>query len=313
MNMRVTAAEALEERSAEPAAVAAERASRRRGFVAAAAFVLLWCSGYPAGKIAIQHGAPFTILLFRFAAAAVIFGVLALLARATWPGLRALAHSAVVGVLSLALSFGGVYEGLHLGVSTGVSALFLGVMPLATALFGLAFGERLNARQCIGLVLGFVGVVLVLAGRLDGGHADGYGYLASLIGLLGFSLGTLYQKRHSTELDLRIGLATQHAVAALALLPLAAFAEHFHTDASGTYFGALGWIVLVNSVGGFALFFALLRRGAATRVAALFYLMPPITALMGFLLLDEHLTWSMLPGFILVALGVWLGTRSSGA
>jgi drug/metabolite transporter (DMT)-like permease len=301
----------FEHESLQPVAAATGRAVSQRGRLAATAFVLLWCSGYPAGKLALQHGAPFTILSLRFASAAAIFALLALLARATWPGWRMLAHSVVVGLLSLALSFAGIYEGLHLGVSTGISALFIGAMPLTTAVLGLAFGERLGARQWIGFALGFAGVALVLEGRFDGGHASGYGYLASLIGLLGLSLGTLYQKRHSTQLDLRVGLATQHVAAALAVLPAAYFVEGFRMDGSSTYFSALAWIVLVNSVGGFALLFALLRRGAATEVAALFYLMPPITALMGFLVLDEHLSWPMLPGFVLVAAGVWLGTRRS--
>ncbi|MEO7432772.1 MAG: hypothetical protein ABIR62_12285, partial [Dokdonella sp.] len=61
---------------------ATERASLRRGRLAAAAFVVMWCTGYPAGKIAIQHGGPFTILLLRFTLAAAIFLGLALLARA---------------------------------------------------------------------------------------------------------------------------------------------------------------------------------------------------------------------------------------
>jgi drug/metabolite transporter (DMT)-like permease len=284
-----------------------------RGRLAATAFVLLWCSGYPAGKIAVQHGAPFTILLLRFALAASIFGGFALFARVRWPGARALADSAIVGMLSLALAFGGIYEGLRMGVSTGVSALFIGAMPLATAVFGIAFGDRVDTRQWCGLVLGFAGVMLVLQGRLEGGHAATLGYLASFVGLIGLSLGTIYQKRHSTQIDLRVGLFAQHAAAALAILPLAAFGEHFRTDASTTYVAALGWIVVVNSVGGFALLFALLRRGRAAEVAALFYLMPPVTALMGYLVLDEHLSLPMLPGFVLVALGVWLGTRKAHA
>lgn len=309
MNADIAAAKMPASRMGSSAAEPSERTSRRRGRVAAAAFVLLWCSGYPAGKIAIQHGAPFTILLLRFTLAAAIFGALALIARARWPGWRALAHSAVVGVLSLALLFGGIYEGMRLGVSTGVSALLIGAMPLATALFGLAFGERLSARQWLGLALGFAGVLLVLQGRLGGVQASGYGYLASAIGLIGLSLGTLYQKRYSSRLDLRVALCAQHAVAALVVLPLAAFVEHFRMDGSHAYIAVLSWIVLVNAVGGFALLFSLLRRGAATEVAALFYLMPPITAVMGFLVLDEHLSLPMLPGFVLVAAGVWLGTR----
>lgn len=295
--------------SADTQTAAVPAALRARA--TAAAFVLLWCSGYPAGKLAVQHGGPFTTLFLRFVCAAAVFAALALITRAEWPGWRVLGHSAAVGLLSLALSFGGIYEGLRLGVSTGVSALFIGAMPLATALFASLLGERLQRRQWLGLVLGFVGVVLVLEGRLDGSSGVGLGYLASLVGLLGLSIGTLYQKRYSATIDLRVGLATQHIAAALAMLPLALFADGFRADWSPTYAGALVWLVLVNSVGGFALLFALIRRGAATDVAALFYLIPPITALMGFVVLDERLSLPMLPGFVLVALGVWLGTRKS--
>ena len=283
--------------------------SALRGRLAAGAFVVLWCTGYPAGKIAVQHGGPFFILFLRFAMAGAIFGALAIAARATWPRPGVLVHSVVVGALSLAVSFGGIYEGLRLGVSTGVSALFIGAMPLATALFASLGGECLGSRQWAGLALGFVGVVLVLEGRFDGGSGNALGYLAGLVGLLGLSLGTLYQKRWSSTVDLRVGLATQHLAAALLLLPFACFVEHFRADWSVAYVGTLAWIVLVNSVGGFALLFALIRRGAATDVAALFFLIPPITAVMGYLILDERLTLPMLPGFVLVALGVWLGTR----
>lgn len=291
------------------ATAAAKTEGRLHAHAMAAAFLLLWCSGYPAGKLAVLHGGAFTVLFLRFAAAAAVFAALALAARVPWPDRRVLAHSAVVGLLSLALSFGGVYEGLRLGVSTGVSALFIGAVPLATALFASFAGQRLSRWQWGGLALGFVGVLLVLEGRLDTAGGGAAGYFASLLGLLGLSLGTLYQKRHSSTVDLRVGLAVQHVVAAAAMLPLALFVERFDADWSPTYLGAVGWIALVNAVGGFALLFALIRRGAATDVAALFYLVPPITALMGYVVLGERLALPMLPGFALVAFGIWLGTR----
>ncbi len=290
---------------------AEERVAAVRTRAMAVAFVLLWCSGYPAAKLAVQHGGPFTLLLWRFLLAAIVFAATAAFARAGWPGWRALGHSAVVGLLSLALSFGGVYEGMRLGVSAGISALFIGAMPLATALFASLAGERLASRQWIGLALGFAGVLLVLQGRFDVSGTSLSGYLSCCVGLVALSLGTLYQKRHSSTIDLRTGLAVQHAVAALAMLPLAWWGEQFRADGSVVYVGALAWIVLVNAVGGFALLFALIRRGAATRVAALFYLVPPVTALMGYAALGERLTPAMLPGFVLVALGIWLGTRRS--
>jgi len=286
-------------------------ARRWQDHLLAGAFVVLWCSGYPAGKIAIQHGGPFTLLAWRFALAAAIFGLLALAGRAERPSRACVMHSIVVGVLSLAISFGGVYTGLRLGVSSGISALIIGAMPLSTALCATVVGERLAWRQWVGLALGFVGVALVLDGRLGSGAGTVGGYGAAVVGLFSLSIGTLYQKRHSVAMDLRVGLAVQHFAALVLMLPLAAFVEHFAADWSGAYAASLAWLVLVNAVGGFALFFLLLRRGAATDVAALFYLMPPITAVMSWFVLGERLTLPMLPGFALVVAGIWLGTRNA--
>lgn len=285
-------------------------AKRWHDHVLAGAFVVLWCSGYPAAKIAIQHGGAFTLLAWRFALATAIFGLLAFAGRAERPTRACVMHSIVVGVLSLAISFGGVYSGLKLGVSSGISALIIGAMPLSTALCATLVGERLAWRQWVGLALGFVGVALVLDGRLGAGDAPIAAYAAPIVGLFSLSIGTLYQKRHSVKMDLRVGLAVQHLAALVLMLPLAAFVEHFAADWSAAYSGGLAWLVLVNAVGGFALFFLLLRRGAATDVAALFYLMPPITAVMSFFVLGERLTLPMLPGFALVVAGIWLGTRN---
>ncbi len=294
-----------------PPLLASVTTRRWQDHLLAGAFVLLWCSGYPAGKIAIQHGGPFTLLAWRFALAAAIFALLALIGRAARPSRACVVHSIVVGVLSLAISFGGVYTGLKLGVSSGVSALIIGAMPLSTALCATLVGERLSWRQWVGLALGFVGVALVLDGRLGTGAGTITGYAAAVVGLFSLSIGTLYQKRHSVAMDLRVGLAVQHLAALVVMLPLAIWVEHFDADWSGAYAGALAWLVLVNAVGGFALFFLLLRRGAATDVAALFYLMPPVTAVMSFFVLDERLTLPMLPGFALVVAGIWLGTRAA--
>jgi drug/metabolite transporter (DMT)-like permease len=66
---------------------------------------------------------------------------------------------------------------------------------------------------------------------------------------------------------------------------------------------------LVNSVGPFALLFLLLRQGAASRVSSLFYLITPVTALMGWGLMHEPMSALKLGGFGLAAAGVYLGTR----
>ncbi|MBS0377999.1 MAG: DMT family transporter [Proteobacteria bacterium] len=274
-----------------------------------AAFVVLWCTGYPSVHLALAHCAPFTLLTLRFGAAALVFGLLALLARVPLPHGRQLLHSAAVGVLSLALQFGCVYFAAARGVGVGLIALVIGTMPIVTALFGLAFGEGVRPLQWGGFVLGFAGVALAVGEsiRLDAG-AGTAAYLAVAGSLIAISAGTLYQKRLGSEIDLRAGLTVQHVVATLLLLPFA-MQEGFRNDGTRAFHLVLGWLVAVNSVGGFALFFLILKRGAVNQVAALFFLMPPVTALMDYLVFGEPFTGYQLAGIVLAALGVFLATR----
>jgi len=279
---------------------------------ASAAFVIVWSTGYFAGKFALAHAAAFNLLTVRFVGATVAFALLALFARASWPGWRAAAHSAVVGVLSLALSFGGVYLGVQWGAEIGVAALVVGAMPLLTAAIAPWFGECVSVRQWFGLAIGLAGVLLVLADRLHIGAAPPSAYLMLVVGLIGISLGTLYQKRHASAVDPRAGLAVQHAAAALAVLPFAMH-EGLRLDGSAALAWSVGWLIIVNSVGGFGLLFLLLRRGAANRVAQLFFLIPPVTAVISNIILGEQFTLLKLLGFVIAAAGVFIGTRPQAA
>ena len=275
------------------------------------AFVLVWCTGYLAGKLAVAHGGALTTLVWRFGLASLVFVVLAGFARVSWGPRRAIAHSAMAGMLSLALQFAGVYLGLRWGASAGMAALVIGTMPLAVALAAVLSGsERLRAVQWLGFLIGFGGVLLVVADRVDGA-TPWPAWVALVIGLIGVSAGTLYQKRFASTIDLRVGLAVQNIAATIVLLPFALALEHFAYERSMDYFLPVLWMVLVNSVGGFALLFVLIRRGAATAVAALFFLMPPVTAWLGQLVLGEHLTVLKLCGFACAAIGVWLATRET--
>ena len=273
-----------------------------------AAFIVVWSSGYLASKVAIAHAGPITVLVLRFGIAALAFAALAMVARAEWPSLRTLAHSGVVGLLSLALQFGALYTGMAHGASAGVAALVIGAMPIGVSLLASLAGETLTRRQWFGFALGFAGVALVVADRIDPNALTPAAFAMLVVALVGISAGTVYQKRHATQVDLRIGLGVQHAVAALALLPFAAH-EGFRHDGSAAFALSLGWLVVVNSLGGFGLLFVLIRRGAATSVAALFYLVPAATAAMSWLVLGEALTALKFAGFALAAGGVFLATR----
>jgi drug/metabolite transporter (DMT)-like permease len=277
--------------------------------VLGAAFVLLWSTGYPAARIALDHAAPFTVLVVRFGCAGLIYTALALFSGAPWPRGRAALHSAVVGLLQLTLQFGALYLAAARGVNVGLIALVIGTMPIVTALVGLTLGEAVRPLQWLGFAFGFAGVALAVGEGIGPGHGAGAAaYVAVVVGLLALSAGTLYQKRFGSDVDLRAGLALQHLAGAVTLLPLAA-SEGWAFDASPSLFASLGWMIAVNSLSAFALFFVLLRRGAVNRVAALFFLMPPVTALIDYLVLGDRLTLLKVAGIAAAAFGVYLATR----
>ena len=136
--------------------------------------------------------------------------------------------------------------------------------------------------------------------------------VAAAIALAGISIGTLYQKRHGGGVDLRSGAVIQFAVCAVAYAPLMMLEPRtIHWTPEFAF--ALGWSVLVLSVGAISLLFVLLRRGAATGVAALFYLVPPVTALMSWRFFGETLDAAALAGMVLIAVGVALARAQAPA
>ncbi|MEM8511523.1 drug/metabolite transporter (DMT)-like permease [Massilia sp. MP_M2] len=275
-------------------------------------FVLMWSSGYVVGKLALPFAGPFTLLVLRFGLAALVLLLVALFTRAPWPRQRAqYAHLVVVGLLVQALQFGGLYTGLKLGVSAGVSALIIGAMPLCTAFgAGVFLHERVGVRQWLGLGAGAGGVLLVTLGKGVDWDTGAAGIGAVVLALAGITLGTLYQKKYCAGLDLRTGGCIQLAVATAVALPLALGLEGWQVTWTPTLILASGWLSLVNSIGAVSLLFLMMRRGDASRVASLFYLIPGTTALMGLAVLGEQLGALSITGFAVTAGAVYLCTRT---
>jgi drug/metabolite transporter (DMT)-like permease len=278
-----------------------------------ALFVVLWSTGFIGARLGLPHAGPLTFLTLRYAFAAALLGLVALATRAPWPRRAAdLGHYAVGGLLVHGVYLGGVFIGISMGVEAGVSALIVGLQPLLTAaLAGVFLGERVTARQWLGLGVALLGVGLVLAGKLGRGPGDTLGSFACVAALLGITAGTLYQKRFCGGMDLRTGSVVQFVASGLVTAPLALSFEDVHVQWSGEFVFALAWLVGVLSLGAVSLLYVLIRRGSAAQVASLFFLVPPCTALIAWALFDETLGLAALVGMALTAAGVGLTTAAS--
>ncbi|NLO80974.1 MAG: DMT family transporter [Xanthomonadaceae bacterium] len=272
-----------------------------------ALFVLLWSTGFIGAKYGLPATEPFTFLALRLLIAAGMLALLAWLMGASWPrGPRLIIHITVAGLLVHAGYLGGVFYAIHLGMAAGVVSIIVAVQPLLTAaLAGWLLGEQVGLRQWLGLALGALGVMLVVWNRLDGAGSWG-AFVAALVALLSITGGTLYQKRFCPDSDIRTAGTIQYLGAGLLLLLQAVGFESMRIEWSGEFLFALAWLVLALSVGAVGLLFVLIRHGAASRVASLFYLAPPVTVLLGYLLFDETLSPAALAGLMVVMIGVLL-------
>ncbi len=275
-------------------------------FAAPGVFVLLWASGFIGAKFGLAYAEPLTFLALRMIAVVGLLVVIILLTRPRWPGGAGMVHSGLTGLMVHGCYLGGVFVAMENGLPAGLAALVVSLQPVLTStLANRWLGERVLPRQWLGLLLGLVGVFLVVRENTAGATAP-LAWTAIVVALLGITVGTLYQKRYGGGIDWRPALCIQYAAAGLlfALGALAFESRIVHWTAEFVF--AIAWLVFVLSFGAIWLFYFLIRRTAATRVASLFYLTPPLTALMAWALFDERLAPLALAGMAICVAGVFL-------
>jgi drug/metabolite transporter (DMT)-like permease len=276
--------------------------------LAPALFVVLWSTGFISAKFGLPYAGPLTYLLLRFALVALLMGSVALALHSPWPKRRATwLHLIVIGFLIHGLYLGGVFVAISRGMPAGTASMLVGVQPILTVFLArIWLGERTTPRQLLGLVVGLLGVYFVVEHKMRIAGLDGTGVAAIVVALIAISIGTLYQTRHGGGVDMRAAAAIQFGSCALLFVLIAPWFEPLVVDWTWQFDFALGWSVLVLSVGAISLLYGLLRHGAAADVARLFYLVPAVTMLMAYFLFGEAITWLAVAGMVLIATGVAL-------
>lgn len=277
-----------------------------------ALFVWLWSTGFIGAKYGLPYAEPFTLLLIRMLLTLVLLAGLAWVLKVRWPDWRGAGHVAVTGLLVHGCYLGGVYYAILGGMPSGVVSLIVGLQPVVTGVAAvLILREGIGFRQWVGLLLGVVGVSLVILEKMvltsdELGTFPLWTLACAALALFGISLGTVYQKRHGTHVELVPGTMIQYAAASL-FFALGAFAWETRTVEWHPHLQlSMAWLVLAVSIGAILLLMWLIRRGAASRVASLFYLVPPVTALQAFWAFDERLGWLAMSGGVISIIGVAL-------
>lgn len=277
----------------------------------AAAFVVIWSSGYIAGPAGVRVMAPISLVGYRMLLAAVLLG---LLARAVRGPLRVDRRTALqvggVGLVMNGLQFGLMYLAFAAGLGATLGALLHSLSPVLTAvLAGLLLRERLSGVQVVGFALGVLGVLVVLGPDIDAAGGP-VGLSLGLLSLASLSLGTLGQRWIGHGPDPLWSATIQFGVSAPPLLVLGMLLEGPAPVSDGSRaIVVVLYLAVVNSIAGLLLLGVLVRRAGAGAGGSVFFLMPPMTALLAWLVLGETLGPRGVVGLVVTVVGVAVATR----
>ena len=275
-------------------------------------FIVLWSSAFVTTKPIIDNSDPFAALAFRFFFVALGFLIFAICTKQKiLINNRNLLQSIFSGVLFHGVYLGGVFYSVSIGMPTGIAALIVTLQPILTnALAGRFLGEEVSFKQWIGVMLGFFGAALVLGFDI-GTSLPVIGVIASFIALLAITASTLWQKKIGNNLPLSVSNMYQAIGGCFFHIIVIIIFTDPYINFTSTFLMAMSHQIFLVSFGAFTILMFLIKNNSASKTVSIFFLIPPTTAVMAWLFLNEVLNNLDLFGFAIATLGVYIATRKN--
>ena len=273
-------------------------------------FILLWSSAFITTKPIIDNSDPFSALAFRFLFVAIGFFIFCVYSKhKIIINKKNFIESFFSGVLFHGLYLGGVFFSISKGMPTGIAALIVTLQPILTnALSGPILNENVSIKQWLGVFLGFIGAALVLGFDI-GTSIPIQGLIATIIALLAITSSTIWQKKLSNNLPLPVSNMYQALGGFIFHLLIIIFLAKPYIDFTQTFFIAMSHQIFLVSFGAFTILMYLIKNNSASKTVSIFFLIPPTSAFMAWLFLNENLTGTDFIGFFIATIGVFIATR----
>ena len=273
-------------------------------------FIVLWSSAFVTTKPIIDNSDPFSALAFRFFVVALGFFIFSIYTKQKiLTNRKNLLQSFFSGILFHGIYLGGVFYSVSIGMPTGITALIVTLQPILTnALAGKFLGEKVSFKQWIGVILGFLGATLVLGVDI-GSSLPIIGIISSFIALLAITSSTLWQKKISDNLPLPVSNMYQAIGGVFFHVMIIFIFTDLYIDFTPTFLIAISHQIFFVSFGAFTILMFLIKNNSASKTVSIFFLIPPTTAIMAWLFLNEVLNNLDLIGFATATLGVYIATR----
>ena len=276
-------------------------------------FIILWSSAFITSKPITVDASPFAALCFRFTFVTIGFALFSIITnQKLFTDFNKILKAMISGILFHGLYLGGVFYSISKGFPVGITALIVCLQPILTAILaGPLLNEVVTWRQWIGIILGFLGTLIVLG--FDGGkELPVVGIVASFIALAAVTAGTLWQKTLSEDLPLSVSNTYQAFSASCFHLIVALALGDWFINLTLGFVLSMGWQILAVSFGAFTILMYLIKNDSASKTATLFFLVPPVSVFMAWIFINENITITDTIGLLIATLGVYIATRKQG-
>ncbi len=290
---------------------------RAIAYAAFATVCVVWGTTYLAIRVALETIPPMLMAGSRFTLAGLIMLAIAKLRGQAIPtDRRTLLNLALIGFLMVGVGNLAVVWSEQ-WVPSGLAALLVATAPFWMAMIEMfrTGGERLDLRSGLGMLIGFGGVAMLVTPKGSGGTwSTGFllGAIAVQIGSIGWQLGSAHGKYNLRHVPLLASAALQMLFGGLIVgIAGLVFGEASRFSLNGRTFAALAYLTLFGSIIAYSAYVFALAHMRTTHSSLYAYVNPVVAMFLGWLILDEALTWVSVLAMLVILGGVAL-VQSAG-
>lgn len=283
-----------------------------KAYLALIFICIVWGTTYLALRVAVMHYPAFLFAAIRQTVSAVIIMAIGLMvSRKVDLSRKNIIHQGIVGFLLITLGNGLVSWGERY-VPSGVAALICSLMPIVTVIINLSSSkrEKINLPIALGMLIGFTGVGLIFRDNISDFSNPSYlsGIVCIFVATTSWAIGSVYNKKGSSKVNPIFNSGLQLLIGGAFLYIISPMAddyskmELFHPDV----IWSLAYLIVFGSVMAYTAYMYTLKELPVGIVSLYAYVNPLVAVILGYLLLNEQLTWFTALSFVTIMLGVFM-------
>jgi len=264
----------------------------------------IWSSSFLWIKIGVQEVGPTSLVAFRMLFGLIAASAIAIHQKVKWPhDWKTWGIYAILGPTSLAIPIFFISWGEQT-IDSAVASILNATAPLFTLVIAHFWlhDDKMTIPKVFGLLIGFGGIVLLFSEDLFASrHTNVIGQLAVVLASLFYAWSSVFARKKTQHIHGVVRGALPLVTATIFMWVIGPIAEKpFLIPALPITWVAALWLGILGSGVATILFYYLLHEIGPTRTSLVTYLLPVGGVILGVIFLDEHLSWQLLTGSVLI-------------